>query len=304
VFAQLLRSRSTLPKIHVASVTAVAVSIVYGAVLSERIRLEENALWQHPNKRERLMIKAVVFDLDNTLVDFMAMKRQAIDAAISAMIDAGLDMTVASIKEEIDRIYNEQGIEYQRVFDAMLTTALGHIDYKVLSAGIVAYRRAREAALKPYPHVSATLMELVKHGVKLAIVSDAPTREAWLRLCYIGFHHIFDYVVTFDDTGKRKPDPAPFRMVLDLLKVEPHEAIMVGDWAERDMVGAAAIGMRTAFAKYGDAWGNQVIDADYTLEDVTELLAIVLDRGERQEIATREELRVESGGQQREGGAA
>jgi putative hydrolase of the HAD superfamily len=242
------------------------------------------------------MIKAVVFDLDNTLVDFMAMKRQAIDAAITAMIDAGLNMTVASIKGEIDRIYNEQGIEYQRVFDEMLQAALGRIDYKVLSAGIIAYRRAREAALKPYPHVSATLMELVKHGVKLGIVSDAPTREAWLRLCSIGFHHIFDFVVTFDDTGKRKPDPAPFRMVLDLLKVEPHEAIMVGDWAERDMVGAAAIGMKTAFAKYGDAWGNQVITADYTLEDITELLEIVLVGHERAEIRDREERRTEANG--------
>ena len=240
------------------------------------------------------MIKAVVFDLDNTLVDFMAMKRQAIDAAITAMIDAGLNMTVASIKGEIDRIYNEQGIEYQRVFDTMLTTSLGRIDYKVLSAGIVAYRRAREAALKPYPHVSATLMELVKHGIKLAIVSDAPTREAWLRLCYINFHHIFDFVVTFDDTGKRKPDPAPFRMVLDLLKVEPHEAIMVGDWAERDMVGAAAIGMKTAFAKYGDSFGNQVINADYTLEDVTGLLDIVLPHREVREIIEREERRVDT----------
>jgi putative hydrolase of the HAD superfamily len=237
------------------------------------------------------MIKAVVFDLDNTLVDFMAMKRQAVDAAITAMIDAGLNMTYDSIKGEIDRIYNEEGIEYQRVFDALLTRALGRIDFKVLSAGIVAYRRAREAALKPYPHVSATLMELVKHGVKLAIVSDAPTREAWLRLCYINFHHIFDYVVTFDDTGRRKPDPAPFLKALELLEVEPHEAIMVGDWADRDMVGATAIGMRTAFAKYGDAWGNQVIKADFMLSDITELLDIVLVGREKLEIVERETKR-------------
>ena len=38
-------------------------------------------------------IKAVVFDLDNTLVDFMLMKRQAIDAAINAMRDAGLRLS-------------------------------------------------------------------------------------------------------------------------------------------------------------------------------------------------------------------
>ena len=245
------------------------------------------------------MIKAVVFDLDNTLVDFMAMKRQSVDAAITAMIDAGLDMSVADVKEHVDKIYNEQGIEYQKVFDELLTGIFGRIDYKMLSAGIVAYRRAREAALKPYPHVSATLMELVKHGVKLAVLSDAPTREAWLRLCYMNFHHIFDYVVTFDDTGKRKPDPAPFRLALELLGVEPSEAIMVGDSAERDMVGAAAVGMRTAFAKYGDAFGNQMVSADYTLHDIKDLLTIVLDRGEREEIIERETSRADAEEEQR-----
>jgi putative hydrolase of the HAD superfamily len=239
------------------------------------------------------MIKAVVFDLDNTLVDFMAMKKQSIDAAIGAMIDAGLDMSTVDVRVHIDRIYSEQGIEYQKVFDELLTTILGRIDFKVLSAGIVAYRRAREAALKPYPHVSATLMELVKHGVKLAVLSDAPTREAWLRLCYINFHHIFDFVVTYDDTGRRKPDPLPFRHVLGLLEVAPEETIMVGDWAERDMVGAAAVGMRTAFARYGDSFGNQTVQADYVLDDIKDLLTIVLNRNEQEEIEQREEKRKE-----------
>ena len=39
------------------------------------------------------MIKAVVFDLDNTLMDFMKMKRRSIEEAIPAMIDAGLTIT-------------------------------------------------------------------------------------------------------------------------------------------------------------------------------------------------------------------
>lgn len=222
------------------------------------------------------MVKAVVFDLDNTLVDFMAMKRQAVDAAIGAMMDAGLKLTFSDVKDRIDGIYRELGIEYQQVFDRLLIDTLGYVDPRIISAGIIAYRRAREAALKPYPHVTATLMQLNRKGLRLGILSDAPTREAWLRLCFINYHHFFDVVVTFDDTGERKPSPKPFLLALERLGVEPHEAIMVGDWAERDIVGASSVGMKTAFAKYGDSFGNQdTSKADYVLEDIKELLNIV-----------------------------
>lgn len=221
------------------------------------------------------MIKAIVFDLDNTLVDFMAMKRQAIDAAIDAMVDAGLELDRAEIKGRIDAIYKERGIEYQQVFDDLIIDIFQKIDHRVLASGIIAYRRAREAALKPYPHVTATLMELSRRGIKLALLSDAPSREAWLRLCYINFHHIFSNVVTFDDTGERKPSPKPFKKALELLGVKPEEALMVGDWPERDIAGAKAVGMKTAFAKYGDSFGTTTHDADYELKDVSELLKII-----------------------------
>jgi HAD superfamily hydrolase (TIGR02253 family) len=221
------------------------------------------------------MIKAVIFDLDNTLVDFMTMKRLAVSAAINSMIDAGLRLTPAEAQARIDAIYKEKGIEFQNVFDHLLYDVFQKVDYKILSAGVIAYRRAREAALVPYPHVNMTLVALLKRGIKLAVVSDAPGREAWLRLCYLNFHQLFDHVVTFEDTGERKPSPAPFRRALDLLQVEPHEAVMVGDWAERDVVGAANLGITTAFARYGDTFGTVESHADFDLNDVSELLDVI-----------------------------
>jgi HAD superfamily hydrolase (TIGR02253 family) len=221
------------------------------------------------------MIKAVIFDLDNTLVDFMAMKKQAVDAAIHSMIDAGLKLSAGEARVRIDKIYKEKGIEFQNVFDQLLYDVFKRVDYKILSAGIIAYRRAREAALVPYPHVYLTLTELLKMGLKLAVISDAPAREAWLRLSYLNFHHLFDLVLTFDDTGERKPSPVPFRRVLKLLGLEPQEALMVGDWAERDMVGAAKVGMKTVFARYGDTFGTVETHADYDVNDITELISIV-----------------------------
>ncbi|MDH4210097.1 MAG: HAD-IA family hydrolase [candidate division WOR-3 bacterium] len=221
------------------------------------------------------MIKAIIFDLDNTLVDFMVMKDRAIEGAALAMIDAGLKMSKKDAVAKIYEIYEEEGIEDQRVFDKFLTRELGMIDYRIHAAGIIGYRRAREAALVLYPHVQLVLMELMKRGIKLAVLSDAPRLQAWLRLCQLNLHNIFDIVITFEDTNKRKPAPEPFRLALQKLQVEPEQAIMVGDWAERDIYGAKLLRMRTVFARYGDRFGTENSGADYEVEDIIHLLDIV-----------------------------
>ena len=223
------------------------------------------------------MIRAVVFDLDNTLTDFMKMKDLAIQGAAEAMIDSGLKKTLEEARSEINAVYREMGIEYQKVFDVYLQRTLGHIDYKMLAAAIVGYRRSRDSALVLYPHVNLTLHELIKRGLKLAVVSDAPRDGAWLRLCYLKLQHIFDVVVTYEDTLQRKPNPEPFRRVLDRLEIPPGEALMVGDWPERDVIGAKALGMKTVFARYGDTFGIKEGEsgADYDITDVMDLLTIV-----------------------------
>jgi len=228
------------------------------------------------------MIKAIIFDLDNTLVDFMKMKDDAVNAAVKAMIDAGMRLSFEEAKAKIYQIYKLEGIEFQEVFDHFLKQSCGEINPKVLAAGIVAYRKAREAALVLYPHVNMTMFELIKRGLKLAVLSDAPRKQAWLRLCYLNLQHTFDVVVTFEDTGVRKPAAQPFRKVLELLKLQPQETLMVGDWPERDMTGASQIGIPTVYAKYGDTYARYdnaqqpvEVNADYTVEDINELLDIV-----------------------------
>jgi putative hydrolase of the HAD superfamily len=221
------------------------------------------------------MIRAVIFDLDNTLTDFMRMKESSVDAAVDAMIDAGLRFPPSDIKQKIYDIYDEEGIEFQSVFDHAIEGLLGEMDFKIKAAGIVGYRRAKEASLVLYPHVKVTLIELMKRGIHLAVVSDAPRQEAWLRLCYLQLHHMFDFVSTFEDAGERKPSPIPFQRALDRFRVTPEEAIMVGDWPERDITGAAQLGMITVFARYGNTFGTVDSGASYDINDIFELVDIV-----------------------------
>lgn len=220
------------------------------------------------------VIKAVVFDLDNTLLDFNRMKEASVAAAAEAMLDAGLPGTLEEITRGIYEVYERKGIEAQDVFDCFLKETMGMVDYKVLAAGVVAYRRAKAGSMNLFPGARYTIIELLRRGIRLGILSDAPALQAWTRLAELGLHHYFAAVVTYDDTGKRKPDPEPFRLILNKLGVEAREALMVGDWAERDMEGARRVGMMTAFARYGsDHEPPQGVD--YALEKISDLLEVI-----------------------------
>ena len=222
-----------------------------------------------------LPIKGVIFDLDNTLLDFMKMKEVAVKSAIRGMIEAGLEIDEVKSYKDIISIYEEFGWENQKVFDVFLTKSIGYVDNKFLAAGIVAYRRAREANLLAYPNVNRTLVNLTKLGIKLAVVSDAPSREAWMRIYYLNLYHFFDAVITFDDSGERKPSSTPFEMALKKLKLKPQDSLMIGDWPDRDVVGAKQLGMRTAFAVYGDTFGTKYSGADWDIQDISEIITII-----------------------------
>ncbi len=221
------------------------------------------------------MIKAIIFDLDNTLLDFVKMKQFAVKAAITAMNEAGLEEDEGKAYDDIMELYVTTGWENQLVFDDYLDKTKGEVSNKILAAGVVAYRRAREATLLVYPNVNKTLIELLKNQIRLAVISDAPSREAWMRLYYLNLHHVFDPVLTFDDTGSRKPSPKPFKLALEKMSVEPFEALMIGDWPDRDVVGAKQIGIKTIFARYGDTFGTKESGADWDVNDIYEVVKII-----------------------------
>jgi putative hydrolase of the HAD superfamily len=235
----------------------------------------------HMNENESIdsspTLRAIIFDLDNTLFDFIAMKEKAVDAAAWAMIDAGLPMTPEEVTRKIFQVYEIEGIEFQSVFNTMLMDVTGAVDSKILAAGIVAYRRVREAMLIPFPHVRSTLIDLVKRGIKIAVVSDAPSVQAWLRLCYLQLQDIFDTVVTYDDTGERKPSPEPYQLALSQINIPAEETLMVGDWIDRDLLGAKRLGMRTAHALYGAELPDEAPEvlADAILHDIRDILKLV-----------------------------
>jgi putative hydrolase of the HAD superfamily len=219
------------------------------------------------------MIKAVIFDIDNTIIDFMEMKERSLGPAVDAMISKGLRMGKEEALAKIYELYQKYGMEYKLIFQEFLKS-VGQFEYKILAAGIIGYRSKRE--VKPYPGMVEVLQELHKRGLKLAIVSDAPNLKAWMRLTYMNIGDMFDVVVAFDDTQVTKPSKLPFEKAVSELEVERGEVLMVGDMPDKDVVGAKQMGFVSCFAKYGNkevALGES--GADYEAEKPEDILRIV-----------------------------
>ena len=223
-------------------------------------------------------IKAVIFDLDNTLVDFMRMKSEACQAAVDAMIKVGLKMDRETAYTRLMKTYFEVGIESDKAFTKFLEST-GHFRHKLLAAAINAYLKVKNDYLKPYPNVKQTLPKLKKTGVILVVVTDAPKTKAYQRLMAMNIEAYFDFIVGFEDTYQKKRNGLPLKLAIKKLKekipdIENNEILMVGDSLSRDLLPAKKLGLNTALAKYGQTM-KETGKADYELTSVSDIMAII-----------------------------
>ena len=218
-------------------------------------------------------IKAVIFDLDNTLIDFIKMKKEAVRSAIKAMIKAGLKINESEEYKNLMNLYLKLGIESENVFQEFLKSKLGRIDEKMLAAAINAYLKTKNNFLKPYPNVKPTLSRLVKKGIKLAIVTDAPKVKAYQRLLAMDIEKYFDFIIGFEDAGKKKTD-LPFKIAIEKLKLKPEEIMVIGDSIKRDVIPARELDMVAVLAKYGNQEKIGKIKPDHEINDIKEILSL------------------------------
>jgi putative hydrolase of the HAD superfamily len=100
-----------------------------------------------------------------------------------------------------------------------------------------------------------------------------------VRLRRTGLAGFFDYVISYDMTGAKKPAPDAFLLALQKLGTSPSETLLVGDSIRRDIAPAKELGMVTAYAAYGDRniRSRDPPDCcpDYVLNDIRELVRLV-----------------------------
>lgn len=143
----------------------------------------------------------------------MKMKREATKAAAWAMVAAGLEAEREDLSTRLFDFYLKYDIESDDAFEKFLRKTYKKVEPRVLAAAVNAYLKEKALHLRPYPGVGETLSMLKQQGFKLAVVTDGLRLKAWMRLNAAGLDKYFSVVVTYDDTGKKKPDAKPFKNV-------------------------------------------------------------------------------------------
>ncbi len=220
-------------------------------------------------------IKAILFDFDLTLFDSTSHKVNAVKSAAQQMIDAGLEMGEDEayellFKEYLSDFYGTEVI-------SKFLKKHNKFNPKLLAAGIIGYRGGNGNKLEPIPEVLATLKELKNRGLRLAIVSDAPSLGIFKRLRSMGIARFFEEVIGRDITNVHKPSKEPFLEALNRMGLKPEETIYVGDRLERDIKGANDLGMYSVHAKYLDTLSDDSYKGqpDYTIDNFGELIGIL-----------------------------
>ena len=222
---------------------------------------------------EHRRIKAVIFDMDNTLFDFVEAKL----TACAAVIDY-LKIPVEPLQLLRYFLRPDHGFEsHENIRDFLCE----HDRYSEIAFTRCCdiYDEEKIAAIKPYPRVSETLSVLRDRGLRLAVVTDAHNGNALKRLKKTGLYEFFDAIITRDMSGKAKPSPEPFLLSMSKLGVNANETILVGDSIRRDIVPAKALGMLAVHAAYGDRNFHEREEdgADYTIHGIQEVIRMIGD---------------------------
>ncbi|MDR2209277.1 MAG: phosphoglycolate phosphatase [Azoarcus sp.] len=220
----------------------------------------------------RFAVKAILFDLDGTLLDTVADLTEAANLTLAELEKPALSQT---------HVLNFVG----RGVNDLVHRCLAESDEPSVSEVADAheifrrhYARVNGRTTRPYPGVPELLAAFAARHLKMAVVTNKSSVFALPLLEQFGLTRYFGAFVCGDTLPVKKPDPAMIHHACNLLGVKPEESLMIGD-SINDSLAARAAGMPVLLVKYGYSEGMPVdtIDCDGLLDSAYQIPDYVLD---------------------------
>ena len=241
-------------------------------------------------------IKAVIFDLDDTLLseyDFVVSGYRYVSVFLSRMIGVSAD----EINERLWELSKETYANaFNRLFDSY---GIAYTKNEVIS--LVDSYRNHPANLKFYPDVYPTLKALKEKGILTGIISDGDPQRQWNKINYAVAAMASDYqsgnadpelsspdkwfdaIILNDEFGGerfRKPNHHGYKVIAEQLDIDPSEMIYVGDNPAKDFHITADLPVRTAriIREHGIYTDKEYLDGiteTYRINELTDIIGLI-----------------------------
>lgn len=227
------------------------------------------------------MTKAVLCDLDDTLFDHSGATRDALSHVRTLASPFGrwtLDEFDDRHRVVLEELHKEvlagqwtiEDARIERFRRLMLAAGAAERDCgaDVLHGLSWGYRGAYEVAWRLVPGALALVQAIKRAGAQLVIVTNNVVREQKLKVERGGLAPYVDVLVTSEEFGATKPDPAIILHALDRVGAAREDAVMFGDSLTTDIEGARRAGVRAVwFNRFGAKSGDPTLAEVSSLED-------------------------------------
>jgi len=247
--------------------------------------------------REQQKIKAIVFDLDDTLIDWSKAEVSWADTSRHHMSNIynylAKTKDLLPNKETFLTLYRDFVINSwaeskkswvatkfeQVLLDTFVACGID-VAHDEMEAVLQAYDWQPIPGIEPYADTLKVLDSIKEQGYKIGLITNA-MQPIWMRDIELRAYNILDYLdarITSGDTGFIKPHPSIYTHMLEMLDVEPAQAVFVGDRPANDIAGANETGLVSVLMDppHLDYELNGVIP-DYKISELAQLLPILVE---------------------------
>jgi len=199
-------------------------------------------------------LKAILFDIDDTLFDRNGAQREVVHLMVQEFRDifTGIgEETIAQAFLESDRISTQEFNAGSSVDETR--TLRGRVFLKLLGLSENLAEKIMEMYVKSYPIVNApvrgakSVTSQLAKKFRLGIVSNGSPDTQYQKLEILDIKHLFGCILLSEEIGIRKPDPRIFWKAAALLDKKPGECLYIGDSYDSDIVGAKRAEMQACW---------------------------------------------------------
>ncbi|MEI6205233.1 MAG: HAD-IA family hydrolase [Desulfuromonadales bacterium] len=212
-----------------------------------------------------MTIRAVLFDLDGTLVDSLEDLTDAVNHvraffSLSRLSTHEVGLMVGKGARNLIRqaLPDSSVHEFERGLQLFFDFNTAHIADKS----------------RLYPDAAETLVQLQSIGTRLSVISNKNERLSNLILQKLEIHHFFEFICGGDTFSEMKPSPLPLLQVIAQLGVTRQEAVMVGD-SINDIQAGRQAGIMTIGCRWGYGNSAELAGSDYLAESCKNVFAII-----------------------------